>query len=214
MMKQVVRRGLSSLGLEVHRARGGLFIYPRPKTRANGEGVWSPPIRLNLGCGPIRLDGFINIDIVETAATDLVANIMSLPMFVDDSVDEVQLDAVYEHLFRHERRSALREWRRILRPGGLLRLSWIPDFDVVADYYVHRRNGFGHMFGLEDAYAAALGNPQPSNAPEQIHKDLFTKDSVRRELEEAGFHVRQIGDVCAPGEDVPWNINVVAEASS
>lgn len=209
----MVRGGLGMLGLEVFRTRGGLFIYPRPRTRASRAATeWPEPIRLNLGCGPVRMKDFVNIDIVETAATDLTANIGSLPMFRDGSVDEILLDAVYEHLFRHERAPALREWHRVLKRGGLLRVSWIPDFDVIVDHYVHHKPAFGHTFGLEDAYMATHGNPTAMNAPEQIHKDIFTQASVRAEFERAGFDIESIESVCAPGEDVPWNIHVAARS--
>jgi glycosyltransferase involved in cell wall biosynthesis len=118
--------------------------------------------RLNLGCGAKRLDGYINIDVVPSPATDLVADIVQLPMFPDESVDEIRMDAVYEHLYRHDRTGALREWLRILRPGGRLVLNWIPDFAAAIDAYSERRPGIQRV--VDELKGAGSDNVSASNA--------------------------------------------------
>jgi predicted SAM-dependent methyltransferase len=210
--KEALRGLLRMAGVEVYRSRGGLFICPVPHASIARNGAIRDAKRLHLGCGNIRLDGYVNIDVVATPATDIVANIVSLPMIADSSVEEVRLEAVLEHLYRFEKMAALREWCRVLRPGGLLKIMWIPDFSVYADRFLNKRPGsLADPMSEDEVRGYTHGNPMPGNAPEQVHKDIFTKESVRASLEEAGFEVVEIKNACFEDEPVPLNINVVAK---
>ena len=56
-------------------------------------------MRLNLGCGSRKLEGWVNVDKVAACAPDQVADLESFPWpWPDDSVDEVMLSHVLEHL--------------------------------------------------------------------------------------------------------------------
>jgi hypothetical protein len=56
-------------------------------------------VRLNLGCGSKKLDGWINVDKIGAAAPDQIVDLEALPWpWPDDSVDEVLLSHVLEHL--------------------------------------------------------------------------------------------------------------------
>ncbi len=159
----------------------------------------------------MHLDGYVNVDIVPSPATDLTADITRLPMFGDNSVEEIRMDAVLEHLYRHMRRAALAEWRRVLRPGGQLTIRFIPDFDTIADHYVHKKPGILHNpFSLDEVYLYTHGDPVPVNASEQIHKDIFSRESVERELKKMGFEITAIENVCYSDEPIALNLNVQA----
>jgi radical SAM superfamily enzyme YgiQ (UPF0313 family)/SAM-dependent methyltransferase len=154
----------------------------RPATESCQTGM-----KLHLGCGTTKLDGYINIDIVPTPAADLTADIQHLP-FRDGAVDEIRLDAVFEHLYRQERAGALLEWFRVLRPGGKLILNRIPDFDGVIDAY---RTGLPGMqrekFDLHEVWRYVFGFSTSCAPPYHHHKDIFTAASLVRELKDAGF---------------------------
>lgn len=213
-MKALVRGMLGAMGLDIFRARGGIFLVPKPRAgRAGGAGGrrFDPPLRLHLGCGNVRREGWVNIDLVPTPATDLVGDVTRLPDFADGSVEEIRMEAVYEHLFRHERLAALREWHRVLAPGGLLHIAFIPDFDVIAEHYVNRRAGVtGPVFSLEEVYRYTHGDPVAWNAAEQLHKDVFTRESVTAEMVTAGFEQVACENVCYRDESIALNLNVTA----
>ena len=157
------------------------------------------------------MTGFVNVDLVPSLATDLVTSIISLPMFKDGTVEEIRLSAVYEHLYRSERLAAIREWHRVLRPGGTLMLSYIPDFDVIAKAFLERRPGILHpTFNLEEVFLYSHGGYHPHHAQEQLHKDLFTRQSVVAELEAAGYEITSAEDVPYRDEPIALNLNVVA----
>ncbi|MFM8558407.1 MAG: class I SAM-dependent methyltransferase [bacterium] len=215
-MKGLIRGALAVLGLEVFRARGGVFVCPKPRA---GKGTplrsFPSPLRVHLGCGNKRHEGYVNIDLVPTPATDMVSDVTRLEGFGDATADEIRLEAVYEHLFRHERRSAIREWFRVLKPGGVLQLYWIPDFDAVATAYVNRAPGLlGPVFDLDEVYRFTHGDPVAWNAPEQLHKDVFSAASVEAELREAGYEIVSVERKCFADEKFPVNLNVIARRPS
>lgn len=211
-VKGLIRWLLGLVGLRIFSARGGVFICPTPRaSRYAGHTGDFQGRRLYLGCGNIHLDGYVNIDIVESAATDMVADVTSLPMIPSDCIEEIRMEAVLEHFFRHQRLSALQEWRRILKPGGTLDVRFIPDFDVYAGRYVRGEAGMlSDPMGLDEVYRFTHGEPLPFNAPEQIHKDIFTRASVRRDVEAAGLEVVSLESVCFRDEPIALNLNLVA----
>ena len=207
--ERILFRGL---GFEVIRGRGGVFICPASRaSRQDPPKQFPVPSRLHLGCGNKRMDGFVNVDIVPSLATDLVTSITSLSMFADSTVEEIRLSAVYEHLYRSERLAAIREWHRVLRPGGTLMLSYIPDFDVIAQAFLERHPGILHpTFNLEEVFLYSHGGYHPHHAQEQLHKDLFTRQSVVAELEAAGYAITSAENVTYRDEPIALNLNVVA----
>ena len=66
-------------------------------------------------------------------------NITSLP-FADGAAALVYASHVFEYFDRQEAPLVLREWRRVLRPGGVLRLA-VPDFEAVARLYLRPDSG-------------------------------------------------------------------------
>ena len=60
--------------------------------------------RYNLGCGPHRLDGWINIDIEATVATDRVADLTEVTDIHDASA--IVSNAFFEHLPARQARGA------------------------------------------------------------------------------------------------------------
>ena len=55
--------------------------------------------KLNIGCGKIILDGYINLDSVKLPGVDVVHNLEKYPWpFKDNTFDEVLCDNILEHL--------------------------------------------------------------------------------------------------------------------
>ena len=83
------------------------------------------PMKLNLGCGKRRLDGYVNIDLYEPSA-DMKVDIHNLSMFKTNSVTEIFASHVIEHISPYFIQGVLIEWHRILMPGAKLILE-LPD---------------------------------------------------------------------------------------
>ena len=91
-------------------------------------------MKLHLGCGKRRLEGYLNVDARLEVGPDLVADVTALTGFEDGSAELVYACHVLEHIPRGQVDAALAEWRRVLKPGGLLRIS-VPDFQKVYKLY-------------------------------------------------------------------------------
>ena len=92
-------------------------------------------LRLNLGCGGHKAEGWVNIDkhrVCEHAECvdanpDLVCDIRTLP-YDDGSVDAIYCGHVLEHLPEPEVIAVLQEMRRVLKLEGRLGIVG-PDYD-------------------------------------------------------------------------------------
>lgn len=133
-------------------------------------------MKLHLGCGKRHIPGFVHIDAVDYPHVDHVSTIDNLSFIPDDSVDLIYNCHVLEHFKRREVERVLREWWRVLRPGGMLRTS-VPDFAALGEIY--RRTGkldlvIGPLFGRQDY----LYN---------IHYNVFDFQTLSLSLQRAGF---------------------------
>ncbi|UAC01845.1 methyltransferase domain-containing protein [Dactylosporangium vinaceum] len=108
---------------------------------ANGD----EPLRLHLGCGSHRLAGWTNIDLADPAA-DLRVDVRNGLPFDDGIAESVYIAHLLEHVeYPREAETVLRECRRVLRDGGLLRIV-VPDLHSFCTAYVQRHDGFFERF--------------------------------------------------------------------
>jgi len=90
--------------------------------------------RLNWGCGPITPYGWVNSDIQKWPGVDLVADIRSGLAVEDNAFDyAVSIHALPEIPYGDLDRTLL-ELRRVLKPGGVLRLG-LPDMNKAIEAY-------------------------------------------------------------------------------
>ncbi len=139
-----------------------------------------PKLKLHLACGHDYQDDYINIDLYapDTAKVDFRHDVRSLP-YEDNSVDEIRAFHIIEHFDFFEGQEVLKEWYRVLKPGGKLYLE-TPDFLETCRAFVEADNDFrvalyGHFFA----------HPW---VPGQTHKFLFTEDQLRSQLSWAKFN--------------------------
>lgn len=72
--------------------------------------------KVNLGCGYKKFDGWINIDMDKACKPDIIADISQRVPLPDNSVSEVYINHVIEHL--DDRLKALEEIYRICKNGA------------------------------------------------------------------------------------------------
>jgi ubiquinone/menaquinone biosynthesis C-methylase UbiE len=82
-------------------------------------------MKLNLGCGNKRLDGYVNIDIQPRCLPDRVVDLEAIPWpFENNSVDEVVIEHVLEHIGASPdlHRQVIQELYRVCRNGALIKI--------------------------------------------------------------------------------------------
>jgi predicted SAM-dependent methyltransferase len=105
---------------------------------------------LNLGCGEVFHPAWINVDF-RAVSPQVIAHDLHQPLpFADASFTAVYSSHLLEHLSRSFAPVFLTECRRLLKPGGLLRVV-VPDLETIARLYLE--NLQGALAG--DAQAAA-----------------------------------------------------------
>jgi SAM-dependent methyltransferase len=146
-------------------------------------------IRLNLGCGDKILPGYINVDVVSERAgnkPDFVTDIRDLKGIPDSFADEVLAVHVVEHFWRWEVLNVLKEWCRVLKPGGKMILE-CPNLRSACEEF------------LKNDDAAALPGPEGQRTmwvfygdprwrdPLMVHRWGYTPVSLARVMHEAGL---------------------------
>ena len=82
-------------------------------------------MKLNIGCGGRKVEGFMGVDAVKRPAAEIIAPAHDIPL-PDGSVDEIMAIHVWEHFYLWECDVVIAEWKRLLKPGGILALE-MPD---------------------------------------------------------------------------------------
>lgn len=94
----------------------------------------NPETKLHVGCGPCYLEGWLNADIDLRQRVDIFLDAREPLPFEANQFQFVFAEHLIEHLSFDEGRRFCREVYRVLRPGGVLRLS-TPDLQFLINYY-------------------------------------------------------------------------------
>lgn len=133
-------------------------------------------LKLNLGSRDRRVDGFKNMDIDAHPGVDYVGDVSDLSQFADGSVAEILASNILEH-FPHTRTAGvLKEWHRVLAPGGKLYVS-VPDFARAVELY--------ETGGLENWVENFLMGDQVYETA--FHYAIFDESRLYYRLMDAGF---------------------------
>lgn len=154
--------------------------------------------RLQLGCGTRPLEGWLNSDF-SPRTLDAVRIDATRPLpFRDGTFAHVYSEHMIEHLDHLAGERLLGEIRRVLRPGGRLRVS-TPDLDRLLGLFrpAEQRSDDERRYIelIIDRHVAgvdpAVDNPVyvlNNNVRDWGHRFLYDAPTLRAALERAGFH--------------------------
>lgn len=109
-------------------------------------------MKLNLGAGYEDLgDEWMTVDLDPATNPTLCRDVRDLGHMPADSVDEIRAVDILEHLSYRDTVPALKEWARVLKPGGLIFIQ-VPAADVMMDDYTSGRYNY-LLEGLPEAFA-------------------------------------------------------------
>jgi predicted SAM-dependent methyltransferase len=190
MTEQARKHFLKSLLIElawvwfmlVRRIKSKLLSVKRmvvvPKLPKNPDGK----IFIHLGCGDVASPEFINVDARPGPHIHYVCDVTDLSVFEENWADLVYACHILEHISHRKLKNVLWEWRRILKHGGILRLS-VPDFDRILHIY---ESCSGDITSIYDSLMG--GQDYEYN----VHYSVFNHRYLADKLRQAGFkEVRQ-----------------------
>lgn len=149
-----------------------------------GVDTGSHPRRLQWGCGAVTPAGWVNSDRKRGPGIDLCCDIRDGLPVPDDEFDyAVSIHALPDLPYR-DLVPALGELRRVLKPGGVLRLA-LPDLDRAIQAYTRGDAGYFHV--PDDEVTSLGGKLIVQMLWYGAVRSLFTSDFVEELLGKAGF---------------------------
>lgn len=135
-------------------------------------------MKLNLGCGRRKIDGYVNVDVRDSGA-DVECDVQELP-WPDAVADEVMAIHVLEHIPMLNAALVVREWVRVLKPGGRLVLE-LPCREKVFGFIKQ---------GVSDVSLTLLpmyGDPRTHRTTADVHRWLWGKEEIAMLMRDAGL---------------------------
>jgi predicted SAM-dependent methyltransferase len=170
-------------GLIADQRRSNAETLARKNLQAFGR-----PYKLHAGCGTVRLSGWVNVDTQSfEGSVDVVWNFSHPFPAQDASCSHIYNEHLLEHLTVEQGVEFLRDCRRLLESGGVLRIA-MPSLEYLVSRY------FAGNW-RDQAWLSYPENQSISTGAEMLnaafrwwgHQWLYDSVELRRRLLEAGF---------------------------
>ena len=134
-------------------------------------------MKLHLGCGKRDFgSNWVHIDGADFP--HISSNDITKLKFQDNSVELIYSSHTIEYFDRIEVLGVLKEWNRVLKPGGIMRIA-VPDFQAIVNLY---NNGYG----IENFLGPLYGKMDMGDV-KIYHKTCYDFNSLKNILENSGF---------------------------
>lgn len=150
-------------------------------------------MRLNLGSGDSKFDGFTSVDLYDEAA-DIKADLCALP-FEDSSIEDIICLQTVEHIPYDKTQQMFKEMYRVLKPGAKAHIE-CPDMlhaavDIVLTGDLDQK-WIQHIWGeYYRPWDVGRYGPEATELPGAKHFTGFTFKSMKRICGEIGFEVQE-----------------------
>jgi len=139
-------------------------------------------MKLHLGCGKRYICGFIHVDLDDLPHIDYKHDVRTLPVFTDNTADLIYACHIIEYFDRFEVIDVLREWYRVLKPSGVLRLA-VPDFRALVEVY----QKYGDLRLILGPLYGRMVIHTDKGESTIYHHTVYDFKSLRSVLESVGF---------------------------
>jgi predicted SAM-dependent methyltransferase len=171
------------------------FLFTANRNRKISTYISSHDVRkLQIGSGKGPIAGWLSTDINPTSKDIVYLNATKKFPFPDGSFDYISCEHMIEHVSWREGLFMLRECRRILKSGGIIRIS-TPDLAVLVKMYSKNTNTKienQYVKWITDNFIGGVNVYKPSfvlNAAFRCwgHIFLYDEELLRTGLQDAGF---------------------------
>lgn len=169
------------------------------------------PVKLNIGAGGRRLPGYLGVDAVPRPAADIVAKADKIPL-PDGCAEEIIGLHIFEHFYRWECDEVIKEWKRLLMPGGRLILE-LPNMIKCCENIISGRHNAGKhpdQLGMWGCW----GDPRDRD-PFMNHKWGWSPESLSQFLSDYGFtKIREVPTQWHPAGRMHRDMRIECELPS
>jgi len=175
--------------------------------------------RLEIGPGGRRILGFETADVVPSKNVDYTLDCSKKLPFGDNTFEVVYASHVLEHFPWYQTEEVLREWARILKPGGYMEI-WVPDAIKICKAFVDAEVSGNNYIDLDGwykfnpekdpcvwasgriyTYGDGVGDPKSPN----WHKALFSPRYLALLMGKVGLaDITKLVPEDVRGEDHGW----------
>lgn len=149
--------------------------------------------KLHVGCGTVRLEGWINTDVSGEVKEDVVDVTKPLPY---ENLGFIFSEHMIEHITREQGQQFFKECFRSLAESGVVRVA-TPDLDYIVNCYKTGWDEQAWVKGCKGVGFSMLGYREMVSNCEMLnigmyewnHKHLYNEKDLRLIMEEAGFKV-------------------------
>lgn len=151
----------------------------------------APVVKLNVGAGGNRAEGWLNLDFFPAPGITFMDASIRWP-FDDQSVDAVLCEHMVEHIPKSLARYMLAEMRRVLKPGGSIRIV-TPELDWFAKRVLEPANADEEEYRqflaafFKDREIKSWGDVINACFYEHGHQYIWSVDELKRAILNAGF---------------------------
>ncbi len=151
-------------------------------------------LKINLGSGHWKFDGWVNVDLDHGSLPDVVADLAAGLPFADGVAALMHTEDFIDQLELSQAAAFLRECHRILIPGGVLRVL-TPDMRKLADLYLNNPER------LESLWKDFVRVPLSLDTPGEIfnigmrfagHTFLYDAETFKVLTDSCGFDARSV----------------------
>jgi len=151
-------------------------------------------VRINLGSGHWKPDGWIHVDLDLESRPDVCANLGAGLPFANASVDLLHSEDFIDQLDLQAAARFLRESHRVLKPGGVMR-ALMPDLGLMARLYLRQPEQ------LLELWHAHVGIPLVTGTAGEVfnvgmrfagHRFMYDAETFGRLAADCGFEARPV----------------------
>jgi predicted SAM-dependent methyltransferase len=149
---------------------------------------------VHLGCGPVHLEGWVNVDIDRTMKPDVRVDLRSGFPAPPSSVTFIFSEHVFEHLTLEDGCRLLADCHSALTPGGVFRIA-MPDLRYIVDRYL---GDWRDQAWLQDPAYNAIDSPTRMlnfALRSWQHQYVYDLAELTLRLNEAGFTIIESGEL-------------------
>jgi predicted SAM-dependent methyltransferase len=187
---RAVRLALRSVQTAVYEASRTIYRELRFNSNLAGAAHGQCCQLVNVGCGDLTKDGWINLDAASPSGGRYYYNAVNPLPFGSGAIEHIHAKHFLEHLDYFDACRFIRECFRVLRPGGSFRVV-VPDLEkYISAYHVHDQEFFDKFANLGGSVAPLATRGLVCNQMFRMggaHKFAWDFETLAGTLKNSGF---------------------------